>query len=376
MKVLFFTLWYPQKDKPVLGTFVRELARAASLYDDIEVLHGYSVSGISRLYMISEKREGDIRVICVKYKRFPVVWYLVYLFSMIQVFRKVKKDFTPDVIHAHIYKASFIAVILGKLYRIPIVVTEHAEIVDIYRPGIFQKIKNSLSVVLARFALNNCDLLILVSKSLQERLESIGIKNKVKIVPNIVDTKTFYPGNKREDNQKKKLLFVGGLTPVKGISYLIEAISRVRESRTDFVLDLVGDGSHRSEYERLAKKLGVSDVIKFHGLKNKDEVAEFMRNCDFFILPSLYETFGVVLIEAMACGKPVISTLSGGQKEFVNEKNGILVPSKDTRALAKSIRYLLDHQHEYDAEELVKYVRERFSYERVGKSLHEIYQNL
>jgi len=99
-----------------------------------------------------------------------------------------------------------------------------------------------------------------------------------------------------------------------------------------------------------------------------------MRNCDFFVLPSLYENFGVVYIEAMACGKPVIGTNAGGPVEIINKETGILVPPKDQESLINAINYMLDHYQEYSSEKISRYAKENFNYEVVGKKIDEIYR--
>ena len=87
----------------------------------------------------------------------------------------------------------------------------------------------------------------------------------------------------------------------------------------------------------------------------------------------MYENFGVVYIEAMACGKPVIATSAGGPNEIVNEEVGLLVSPKDVEALEKAIDYMLDHSKDFNPEKLVKYISTRYSYEVVGKKNHRVY---
>jgi len=137
-----------------------------------------------------------------------------------------------------------------------------------------------------------------------------------------------------------------------------------------------GDGPNRSEYEELTNKLGLRDIVSFHGLKTKQEVAEFMRQCDFFVLSSLWENLPCVLIEAMASGLPIVATKVGGIHEIINEKVGVLVPPKDVKALTEAIDHMLDHYQDYSAREIAEYAFDRFSYEAVGRQLNEIYKEL
>ena len=117
-------------------------------------------------------------------------------------------------------------------------------------------------------------------------------------------------------------------------------------------------------------------MIKYHGLKTKYEVAEFMRSCDFFVQTSLYETFGVTFIEAMACGKPIIATKLPALQEKINDEVGILVPPRNVNALTKAIDYMLDNYKNYSSEKIANYAKDNFSYEIVGKKLDNIYRKI
>jgi glycosyltransferase involved in cell wall biosynthesis len=172
---------------------------------------------------------------------------------------------------------------------------------------------------------------------------------------------------------------VANLSEQKGITYLLQALKQVAEKRTDFSMDIVGEGTkgaRREDYEGMSRELGLEPTVKFHGAKPKEEVATLMKECDFFVLPSLGETFGVVYIEAMACGKPVIACDIPGPNEFINRDVGVLVPPKNTVALAKAIDYMLDHYMGYSSDRIANYAREMFSHETVGKKLDEVYREV
>jgi len=122
--------------------------------------------------------------------------------------------------------------------------------------------------------------------------------------------------------------------------------------------------------------LELGEMVRFHGLKSKPEVAEYMRQCDFFVLPSLWENLPCVLIEAMASGIPVIATDVGGVKEMINKNIGLLVPPKNTKALEKAIEHMLDGCTNYLPEKTAKYAKEKFNYTAVSRQLDAIYKEL
>ena len=227
--------------------------------------------------------------------------------------------------------------------------------------------------------MNRAKAVLPVSEYLMRQIESYGIRNRFEIVPNVVNTGIFYPPSSLNEGGRKgikHLLLAAVLGSPKGIPYLLEALSQLREERQDFILDIVGDGPNRSEYEELTTKLGLDGIVKFHGLKTPEEVAEFMRGCDFYVQPSLWETFGIVYIEAMACGKPVVASKLPALEEIINEDTGILVPPGDVEALKSAIAYMLDNCHSYSAQKLARYARKRFSYETVARMLNEIYEDV
>ena len=412
LKILFLPAWYPSKVNPVRGIFVKEYAKAASLYNDITVLYVYFNPFPERrgLYGVSKDIEDGIRTVRVGYggilsylqrklrrKRqeesvpsdleskpsMPlgktlrimgrIISDLMYCWVIFVTFRKLIKDgYKPDIIHAHVFTAGVPAIILGKLYGIPVVIAEHYT-------GFIMHLLTASERMKAGFAMGRAKLVLPVSDDLREAIESYcGIKNKFYVVPNVVNTKVFYPPNyqvEKARHDKKRMLLVAHLLPKKNIPHLLKVLSQLRDKRQDFILDIVGDdGPKRREYEKLTTDLGLADMVKFHGVQLK--VASFMRACDFFILPSLYETFGVIYIEAMACGKPVIATNAGGPCEIVNEKVGILVPPDNAEALSRAIEYMLDNYQNYSPEEITQYARERFSYEVVGKMLDEVYKKV
>ena len=229
--------------------------------------------------------------------------------------------------------------------------------------------------MLLRIGLSRVDMILPVSKALQQEMESYGIKNPFTVIPNTVNTNRFAP-SVRDNDKTKRILTVGGITRIKGVYYLIQAIAKVKNKRDDFVLDIVGEGPLRKEYEQLSQTLGLDKLIIFHGLKTQTQVAEFMRQSDFVVIPSLWESFSCPLIQALACGKPVIASNVGGIKEILNSKLGMLVLSEDVDALAGAIGTMLDEYSSYDSLILSKYAKENFGYEAVGKKLDSIYREI
>jgi glycosyltransferase involved in cell wall biosynthesis len=160
----------------------------------------------------------------------------------------------------------------------------------------------------------------------------------------------------------------------KNISGIIGALHDLLPFRTDFELQIIGDGIDRIYFEDLCTHLGMKDsVVFFQGYLSEERLAEYMRNADFFILNSTNENFSVVCAEALASGIPVLSTCCGGPEEFINEHVGILIPRGNKQELMNAICYLLDNADTYDPCMLHNYIKNKFGYETVGKQLFTLY---
>lgn len=141
----------------------------------------------------------------------------------------------------------------------------------------------------------------------------------------------------------RKLLYTGRLAVEKGIPVLFESLRMLVKDGYDFQLVLVGDGEDRQRLEALSQELGIDNRVEFSGFRDQNEVREYLRGSDIFILPSFAEGVPVSLMEAMACGVPVIATYVGGIVELVEpEKSGLMVPPSDAVSLAAAISRLLD----------------------------------
>jgi len=371
-KILFIARKYPSIKNPISGVFIKEHARAVSLYGEVIVITAEYERGLKNLYRIDSNIEDGIRVLRISYRKSPIpkTTYLIYIWSILSAFRIIRKEgWVPDIIHAHIYTEGVPAIILKNLYGIPVVISEHF---SSFPQGLikgFEKIK-------AIFALNNANLIIAVSRNLVKHMKLAGVKNRFKIVPNTVDTQVFYPPVEREPRKIRGLLLVASLIPIKGIPFLLESIAVLKKKRNDFILEIIGDGPCRKEYEGYASKLEIKDKVKFHGLKTKGEIARFMRNADVFVLSSIWENLPCVLIEAMASGLPIITPKVGGIPEIMNKKTGIMVPLEDKEEFSAAISYMLDHVKDYSKNQIASYAKKNFSFEVVGRQLYNIYNKL
>jgi L-malate glycosyltransferase len=377
LKVLFITSWYPTKAAPSSGVFVREHAKAVRLYDEVAVLHSTYHSAPRPLWLIEQEDDSSLTqgLPTYRYSCYPVpvrgLTMSTFIAGGIRMWRQLSRlGFRPNMIHAHEVDAGLLAVWLGRLYDVPVVVTEHSSVFP-------RKLLPVQEVRKAKQVFMSASLVLPVSKYLQLAIESYGIHGRYRIVPNTVDLTMFHPTqSRRAATGKARLLFVGFLTAdhVKGVPYLLQALEQLRHRRGDWHLDIVGGGPSQAEYEQFVAEAGLASYVTFHGTKPKAVVAEFMAQADAFVLPSIWETMGCVLIEALASGLPVLASKVGGIPEIIDDAGlGLLVSPADPPALAQGLDSLLHNLDQYDRSTIRK-AAQRYSYESIGSELHAIYE--
>jgi len=230
-----------------------------------------------------------------------------------------------------------------------------------------------------RSALAQADAVTVVSEAMRETLVSAGVPpERIHTIYNGVDREIFFPGSREEARSKldlekeggeKTILFVGSLLAVKGVQYLLEAAALLAGRRRDFRLLLVGDGDERPRYEEFCGQLGLTEQVRFAGTRPHGEIADWMRASDLFCLPSIREGLPNVILEAQACGRPVVASRVGGIPEVVDESNGILFPPQDAAALADALARGLDGDWD---EAGIAASRESFSWEACAQRYHEL----
>ncbi len=195
----------------------------------------------------------------------------------------------------------------------------------------------------------------------------------MRVVDNVVDTHVFHPPPDPAP-ETGRLLTVGTLTEKKGHAYLLDAMAMIRDRR-ELTLEIVGDGELRGALQDRARRLGLAEVVRFHGERPKEEVAELMRAADLFVLPSLFENLPCVLIEAMASGLPAVATTVGDVRELVPDPRALVAP-RDVAGLANAIAGALDGLGEVDPDALADRASRRFGYEPIARIWTEIYDGL
>jgi L-malate glycosyltransferase len=379
-RVLVLPSWYPTERYPMGGIFCQEQARALNTSEAVDVVVLYVDRAPVLQWLRSLRRrsrfgnEAGLRVYRTAIPRLPLIWPLPYvLWALFSAWRLSRLGFKPDIVHAHVaLPAGLAGVLMKRLLGVRLVVTEHT--------GPFSMLmRNRFAAFATRFALQSADRVVVVSKSLRDQIWAYPqLRRLINIVPNVVDTRAFsIPRAPRAEAASTRLLFIGEMdTSIKGVDYLLGAVALLRRRGVELQLDLVGRGRNRTEYEALARRLGVDDVCRFLGVVPHEEVARLMSKADLFVLPSLAETFGVVLVEALSSGLPVVATRAGGPEEIVTPDVGVLVESADSAALAEGIFDVISRLDEFPAEHLREVAEGRYGQASVAGRLVTLYKQV
>ena len=279
--------------------------------------------------------------------------------------RCVRKYGKPDIIHSHFLEISYCTVKALKGEGIPLVMTEHLSTMN-------NKVIPENLIALGNNTYRYCDKVIAVGKKIAQTIENnFGVK--AEIIPNVVDTDSFSLKSVPVRHNGFKVISVGALIKRKHMDLLIKAFTEFAEKHDDVSLEIFGKGEERENLERLIAENNMSSTITLHGARPRKEIADSMKKADCFVLASDVETFGVVYIEAMAMGLPVIATKSGGPENFVNDTNGILIDPDNKEVLVKSLEKMYDSCGSYDKIKISEDIAKQFSPKAVAEQLSKIY---
>jgi glycosyltransferase involved in cell wall biosynthesis len=354
MRVLALTNLYPNPFQPNRATFNRQQLRLLATRHSVAV-----ISPIAWTEEWAARRKGagslprDRRVTCdgitVDHPRYlypPKVLRSCYgrFFrrSVRSTFERALSEFRPDLVFAPwAYPDGWAAVQLGHRAGLPVVIKVHGS--DILRLALHPRRSRGTIE-----ALRGADAVVAVSHDLKERVVAMGADpRRVQVVYDGIDSQLFHPGARdvararlaeELDLQGPVALFIGNLLPVKGLDVLIEAFGRLARQGVEFTGILIGQGPLRSRLENQVLRLGLQGRVKLLGPRPHDQLPDWYRAADLFVLPSHSEGVPVVLLEAAACGTPFVASRVGGIPEIAHLGASRLVPAGDAAALAEAIR--------------------------------------
>jgi glycosyltransferase involved in cell wall biosynthesis len=222
-------------------------------------------------------------------------------------------------------------------------------------------------------ALQSATAVIAVSTALGQIVEKF-CSREIRIIPNLVNESEF-PLKDSLDGPFS-FITIADLTFEKGLHILIEAIALCRSQGITPRIEVVGKGPEEEKLKIRAEELGVAELISWKGRVNPDLISARLKNSNCLILPSRGETFGVVLVEALMSGLPVIATDCGGPRDIVNDLNGTLVAIDDASQLADAMKNMIINFNQYDGDLIRRQAIEKFGCAAVSNKLCSLYKEV
>jgi glycosyltransferase involved in cell wall biosynthesis len=374
LKILILPSWHPTDKNLNAGVFIMEQARLLAEQDLqvsiflIETL-GFSLfAGESKIDHELKDGVETYKVISSTVPKLGVrlinIWARLYeeLYSKYSI-----QNGKADIIHAHGYIAGFAARRLSAKYGIPYVITEHNT--RLLVNGYKWWHKNEISR-----AYDKAECLIAVGSQLKRQMSKLTSTN-IQMIPNLVDEKVFFI-RKESESKEFEFICVGGLDKRKRIGKAIRAFSTIKslESTKKVALTIVGDGDEMNSLQKLSDKLGLTESIQFTGSLPLIVVADKMRKSNALITVSAVETFGKIIIEALACGTPVLTAESADPEKIITDgKNGVKVNS-DLNGLPQAMLRMVEFAQTINPNELHNEVIEKYGKEVVLKQIISVYQ--
>jgi len=394
MKVLIISDMYPSTFNEVGGIFVHQQVQELQEQGcEVKVVSPVPWSPFPVKYLSKKwKRYSDIPdkmiwdgidILYPRYLSFPRA--LFFAFSGQRMYRGIKncvakiyQEFRFDLIHAHVaLPDGYAGVLLATKYHKPLVVTIHG------RDFQHTVHRNAACRRAVSYVLNSASETICVSRKLQQlSIKSLGIRDKLIVVPNGIEPQDVLSRPAEFAKQQEKcltLLSVSNLFQTKGVDLNLYALQRICKKYSELRYVLIGGGSEEKELRKLVKELGLERQVEFLGRQPHNRVMAYMAACDVFTLPSWNEGFGIVYLEAMANGKPVIGCQGEGIEDFVeNGKTGMLVRPKDVDSLVEALDFLLSHPEEAKVmgERARKLVLKNYTWEKNAKKTIEVYKDV
>jgi glycosyltransferase involved in cell wall biosynthesis len=276
-----------------------------------------------------------------------------------------------DIMNAHVsYPAGFSAMKINEQHNVPYIITEHMG------PFPFDKFitDGKLSYKISE-PLMKADEIIAVSNFLSGQITSFGIK-KLAVIPNMFNEKLFYQVSKDKNRDAISFLTVSALIESKGIKNLMDGILLSVKMSPNNKFIIAGTGPLENYLDEFILNNSLSQKVTLIKNPSRAAVIKLFRECDAFILPSSIESFGIVYVEAMACGNPVIATDCGGPADFVNSETGILIPPDNVEEIANAIITMGNNINKYDTEKIRKYYMDNFSFKVVCSKIVSLYEEI
>ena len=380
LKIAVVTAHFPSSGEPTKGRPAYQTLRVLSSQCEVQVFYPHAaypswLKPRSRTYsgLDGSFNLPDVKVGYYNYPVLPLVSRPFNGWSAARVLLPHVRNFAPDIIFSYfLYPDGYAAVKIGKVLSVPVVVMGVGS--DVHSIG------DRFSEMHTRTVLRDADFVLGISEDLRQRCVAMGAPlEKTRAVVSGCDLSDFHVRDRVEARKKlhidptsEAIVYIGRMDVKKGLRELVEAAAGLHSTRPNLHVYMVGDGPDRPLIENAIKAKDGAGYL--HALRGCtfDEVAGWMAAADLVTLPSYMEGCPNVILEALACGRPVVATNVGGIQEIMSDECGRLIPPRDSGALATAIASVLDRT--WEAEAISAYWGR--SWEIVASELMEIFESV
>lgn len=374
MRVLILPSTYPNTYNPIAGIFFKEQAEAltnsgieVSVLATVFIQHQTLIKSRKFSFGKIYKKEKGVSLYLYKLPIFPKFHGLKFLIrfwiSKHLLKKYIKENGLPDIVHLHTYNSGRLARYLKKKHNINYVVTEHYSYLR--KKNMSKKHFNEALVTYQNSTQNYA-----VSNEFADFLKT-KFNTNFNFLPNFINTNFFTLKAKKTSTSQLKFINIGNLVAIKNQELLIKAFFKAFGTQSIHTLKIVGDGPQKASLERLIADLNMQSSIELTGLATRNKIKTLLHDADIFVLSSHKETFGVVLIEAMSCGLPVISTKNGGAESIVTNENLGILCNNDIDSIVQALQDVSNNH--YDSNYIRKHIIDNFSEEAIVETLKRIY---
>jgi L-malate glycosyltransferase len=369
--ILFIATAFPESETDFKGIFIKDYMLSikdefyCSIYEFriCSSKNGFHIEKKPHytIYRYSLFSQNVARVL--KWGSYPIFFFIA--------FYNLKKIPRPDIIHVHgsLQLAGTIGLALGKKLGKPVIYTEHMGRFEQFYLKRYQRL--SAKWLLDKFALITC-----VSSFTRSKIIAIGLpERKIIIINNPVDTGLFTIDN--QAIKENTIAFVGRLDENKGIIRCLQAFKELISRYNDLKFLIIGDGNQRKLVEEMLNQdHELCAHVEMYGFMEKKNIAQLLPSCRFLVAPSIIESFGIAVAEAMACGLPVIVGRNNGTADFVDDKVGLIIDPESVSELTAAMEWLILNSHTFDPLLIRSRITDNFCFEATGRKLFALYHSL
>jgi glycosyltransferase involved in cell wall biosynthesis len=388
MKIVHLPSWYPTSNNRIEGIFNKRLIYAINECDDNQhVIFTWQHNKIASLrnplaFLINLYKsllpanvivEENITIVQINYFISNEFFFGKNINRLINKIDKVIVKLnlldSSAILHAHVvYPGGQIAQKLCVKYKIPYLITEHMG------PFPFNNLKDDLfkKVISPISTANN---VVAVSNYLANQIKNTTAV-KVEVIPNVVKTINNHISLRTNKNSYFSFIVISRITVEKGMEVLVSAIELLASIRTDFCVHIYGEGSSKIDLVKLLKQKKLNQFVCWFDILTPENVQNTIATYNCLISPSLFESFGVTLIEALSVGVPIISTDSGGPSDIVSDINGLLVRINDSYALSNAMNTIINNYNLFDKNKIIDDCKNRFSNVVISQKYNKIYKRI